>query len=105
MTPELIVTPVLATKARFLSALPLLDILALTIIFLSALKAKLAPAFPDVTSIGLAIVIVPAVSLSDPDAATEPLPTVLVDVAVDIVTSVPASRASTIARASKLPKV
>ena len=49
--------------------------------------------------------IVPAESLSDPDAATEPLPTLVGDDAVDIETLFPASRAVTIAVASELPKV
>ena len=77
---------------------------ALIIIFLSAINDKLPPA-PESTLISFEIVIVPAESLSDPDAATEPLPTLVGDDAVDIETLFPASRAVTIAVASELPKV
>ena len=77
---------------------------ALITISLSAINDKLPPV-PESTLISLETVIVPADALSDPDAATEPLPTLLVDDAVDIETLFPASRAVTIAVASELPKV
>ena len=83
---------------------PSLIIDELITISLSATNDKLPPT-SESTFISLETVIVPASALSGPDAATEPLPTLLEEDAVDIETSFPASRALTIAVASEEAKV